>query len=146
MRNNLFRLYVLVFLAALTAACGSGSGGGGGGNGNNITTNDLQCQGTFYSMSATVTGTRTYEPYNDLDGYVKFSGTIATSLETAQMQYEDYSNLAPYEGTIQSASAGLIAISVLDATGTNGDRMIIYEDVPTSGPPTILGQLTCVWF
>lgn len=147
------KLAMLWLLSAVLIGCGSdGSGDNGpGGNGSvgdlNGQVASLQCSGTFYNLPASVNGVREFEAYNALgDGYLRFTGTITTSTESAPMTYEDYSNLAPYEGSIRSDSVGIIAISVLDATGPNNDTMIIYSDIPTLGPPDILGEFTCVWF
>ena len=136
---------VLLAGSGLLAACGEGGGGGGGGGGE--VTYNLQCSGTYSGYPATVTGARHYRPTTLLDGYVTFSGsiTVPSLNETAPMNYEGYTYTAPFQGNINSATYGVVPIGVLDATGNSGDEMKIYLDVPSSGPPTILGQLLCVW-
>ena len=42
-------------------------------------------------------------------------------------------------GVIQSSQAQ-VTLEVLDATGLQGNRMIIYEAGESLGPPTILGE------
>lgn len=147
------KLAMIWLVSAVLIGCGSDGSGDNGSGGNdpvgdlNGQVANLQCSGTIYNLPASVNGMREFEAYNALgDGYLRFSGTITTSTESAPMTYEDYSNLAPYEGSIRSDSVGTIAISVLDATGPNNDTMIIYSDIPTLGPPDILGEFTCVWF
>ncbi len=128
-------------LLLLLGACG-----GDGTDGQNSTSDNLNCQGIFYDMQTTVSGRRNIEVYNALgDGYVTFSGTISTPFETAPMNYEGYTNVPPFEGSIQSSSVGTFSIGVLDATGDNGSSMIIYDGRPTLGPPTVYGEFTCVW-
>lgn len=139
----------LSLISALLISCGDGSAGGSSGPGisDDAQVFNLECTGDFNTLPASVAGVRRFEAYNPLgDGYLTFSGTISTSTETGQIDYQDYSNLAPYEGTIQSDSVGTIPISVLDATGSDSTTMLIYHNVPTTGPPTILGEFTCIWF
>ena len=115
-------------------------------NGGSVKTVDfnLHCSGHLAGAPATVIGVRNYEPISALDGYVTFTGSLSFGTVDNTMVYEDYSTLAPFEGNIMFGTAR-IPISVLDATGTNGDKMIIYHDRPTLGPPTIYGEFFCTW-
>jgi hypothetical protein len=105
----------------------------------------LQCQGAFGGAAAAVEGERQYAPYNALgDGFVRFSGILKVGSRTARMMYEGYTRNAPFRGILLT-DQGNWSISVLDATGGGGQRMLIYDAKPSLGPPTILGDLVCAW-
>jgi hypothetical protein len=105
----------------------------------------LHCEGYFMQGEAVIEGQRAYVPYNAMgDGTVKFSGVINSVHGTARIYWEGYSQSAPFSGIVDT-SAGPIYISVLDATGDDGSKMIIYEDRASLGAPTILGELRCTW-
>jgi hypothetical protein len=102
----------------------------------------LTCKGTAADGSATLSGVRTYSPYNALgDGYVKFTGKVTAGGVTGRITYEGYTKNAPFRGVIIS-SKGTLSIGVLDNTG---GQMIIYGGTPTLGPPQILGRFACRW-
>lgn len=107
--------------------------------------NQLDCQGIVMGYPARVKGTRRLATHNALgDGKVAFQGTLTGAGMELQMAYGGYTRTAPFSGQVVMPQ-GPYAISVLDATGNNGEQMIIYDARPTMGPPTILGQLICQW-
>lgn len=103
-------------------------------------TNRLVCEGQSIQGPVVVEGQRRYEAYNALgDGYVLFVGQLATGQIQGRIQYEGYTNTAPFEGLITGQFAP-ISISVLDNTG---GEMIIYDGTPSLGAPEILARLIC---
>ncbi len=105
-------------------------------------TNRLACEGQSVQGPVVIEGQRRYEAYNALgDGYVSFVGQLATGQMQGRIQYEGYTNTAPFEGLIIGQFAP-ISISVLDNTG---GEMIIYDGTPSLGPPEILARLICNW-
>ncbi|MGF1560612.1 MAG: hypothetical protein ACFB3T_00360 [Geminicoccaceae bacterium] len=106
---------------------------------------NLHCQGQFYGYPSEIRGRRVYAPYNALgDGQVQFDGQIRNQVGIGRMVYEGYTATAPFEGLVYNADIR-IGIAVLDATGANGEQMIIYDSKPTLGPPTVLGEFICRW-
>ena len=123
------RLLLAVFLVSLTAFSPAEQ-----------QQDELTCQGYFMGQRATVKGQIGY-----VNGrYFRFVGTLRSASFSARMIYEDYRNLAPYEGELRTPQ-GVIPIEVLDATGANGNEMIIYERDPTSYTSNKLGTFICIW-
>jgi hypothetical protein len=105
----------------------------------------LLCQGDFMGGAAAVQGQRYYSPHNALgDGYVQFNGVLRSAAGSARMRYEGYTRVGAFEGVLQ-APQGTFSIAVLDATGNDGEQMIIYEGGAFLGAPPTLGQLVCQW-
>jgi hypothetical protein len=102
----------------------------------------LRCQGQFLGWPAMLVGQRQYIPYNEFgDGQVEFQGMLSWSTWRLPIQYQDYTNLAPYDGFLIDGQQ-LYSINVLDNTG---GRFIIYDGRSTLGPPEIWGEFSCRW-
>jgi hypothetical protein len=102
----------------------------------------LTCQGSYNGWPAALQGQREFVPTNQFgDGYVRFAGLLRIRTWSARMFYEDYSNLAPYEGVLQT-NEGYYSISVLDNTG---GQMLVYQGGESLGPPALIGQFVCRW-
>jgi hypothetical protein len=93
-------------------------------------------------VPAVLSGGRQFVPYNALgDGYVKFVGTVSTGGISGRMMYEGGTQTAPFGGVIVTPQLQL-RIGVLDNTG---GQMIIYDGVPSLGPPETIGRFVCTW-
>jgi hypothetical protein len=102
----------------------------------------LSCQGAMGDVPAVLSGVRQYAPYNALgDGYVKFVGTVSAGGISGRIMYEGYTQSAPFGGVIETPQLQ-IRIGVLDNTG---GQMIIYDGVPSLGPPETIGRFVCTW-
>ncbi|MAU01868.1 MAG: hypothetical protein CL608_32425 [Anaerolineaceae bacterium] len=103
----------------------------------------LDCEGYFSNYSATLEGERVYSPYNALgDGYVTFRGTLTANGWDYPMEYEGYTNTAPFDGFIEESRDQILHIAVLDNTAGN---FIIYDGRPTLQAPDIWGEFDCRW-
>lgn len=105
----------------------------------------LACRGDFNGWESEIHGQRSFEPVNNLgDGYVRFGGELVSRQGRVPIGWEGYTRTAPFAGVL-STSDGDYGISVLDATGGQGQEMIIYDGRASLGPPTILGRFRCSW-
>lgn len=103
----------------------------------------LECSGVVGGVPGTISGRRTYTPYNALgDGTVRFAGTVRFGGREAAIRWEDSTNLPPYEG-VADLPEGPYAFGVLD--NLPGNQMVLYDARPTMGPPTVVGELLCRW-
>jgi hypothetical protein len=103
--------------------------------------------GSFQEQPATITGQYASEPYNALgDATVRFVGTLRSPLGQAELSYEGYTNLAPYDGYLNVQSGpyqgNTYKVGILDNTS---GQFVIYDGKPTLGAPNELGRFVCQW-
>lgn len=103
--------------------------------------------GSFQNQRAEITGQYSYAPYNALgDGKVQFVGTLRSPLGQAELGYEGYTNVTPYDGYLNVQSGpyqgNTYRVGILDNTG---GQFVIYDGRPTLGAPNELGRFVCEW-
>ena len=105
----------------------------------------LSCNGVINGWESRLEGKRIFQPTNAYgDGYVQFRGQLRSNRGSTPIAWEGHSNLAPFQGVLRT-SDGDYVIGVLDATGSDGSQLIIYDGRASLGPPTVLGQYRCRW-
>jgi hypothetical protein len=108
---------------------------------------EMMGTGSFQNQRATITGRRIYAPYNAMgDGTVQFVGTLRSPLGQAELGYEGYTKLAPYDGYLYMQSGpyqgNTYKVSILDNTG---GQFVIDDGKPTLRAPNELGRFVCQW-
>jgi len=96
-------------------------------------------------------GRRIHEAYNSLgDGTISFVGVLRTHSGQYRLVYEDYVNLAPYDGYIElldGPNKGYsYKVEILDHVDYgSGPEFIISDGSPTLYAPNEYGRLVCQW-
>ena len=104
---------------------------------------ELTCSGPSVAGPAVVHGLRQSLTYTSLgDQQVRFHGTLTANFGQAQMYYDGYTPLAPFD-SILWAPQFTVLIKVLE--NGSAPHMIIYEGRGPLQAPRELAWLNCSW-